>query len=80
MKILLASFHFDSSSADTSLGVAYVYCESHRVTVEPVHSALEGSAVIRELRELAEAAGEDAYSKLTTFSWPYWTFDDVAIH
>jgi hypothetical protein len=80
MKILLASFRFGSSQAETSFVVAYVYCESDRVSVEPVHSALEGTPIILRLRELAEAFGGEAYAKLTQYRSPEWSFDDAAIH
>lgn len=78
--MLVASFHFGSALTDTWLVVAYVYCESDGVSVAPVHSALEGSAIIRELRELTGSVGDEAYTKLTTYSSPYWSFDDATVH
>ena len=78
MRVLLASFHF--GTPDTSLVVAYVYCEPHQAIVEPVHSALEGSRIIRQLRELADGTGPEAYVRLMTCHSPDWTFDDAAIH
>ena len=60
--------------------VAYVYCEPHRVTVEPVHSAFEGSPVIQRLRELAANAGDDPFAKLRSYCLPPWSFHVADVH
>lgn len=80
MRILQASFHFGTSHEASSLVVAYVYCERSCVTIELVHSALEGTRPIIQLRQLVEQAGADACEKLIALRSPDWSFDLAPIH
>ena len=81
VQILLACFRSDAASdSSASIVVAYVYCQKDRVTIAPVHSALEETTVITFLRELIEQIGADPYSKLVSLRLPDWSFEAPSIH
>lgn len=55
VQILRAVFHFDAArSQDASLIVAHIYCEPHRVTIEPTEKRwradfYEGAGCVRRV-------------------------------
>jgi hypothetical protein len=82
VRILLASMrkHPDADSS-ASIVVAYIYCEEHQVTIEPVHSALAGTLPLRVLAQLvAELGGRNPFANLVGLRVREWSFDVAAVH
>ena len=82
MRILLASLRDDPTSDDSAaLVVAYIYFEAHCITIEPVHSALEGTLTLEWLRNLVrEVGGADPYTSLVQRRLAAWTFEAPQLH
>ena len=82
MRIQLASLRDEPSRADSaSRVVACVSLELRRITIEPVHSALERSVTLAWLRQRVDAvARADRNTNAITQHFSAWTFDVPQVH
>ena len=74
LRILEARFRPPSRA---QLLIARVYCEGADASVEPVASALDGSPVVAQLRQIVEHTGPDPYAELVAFSGAEWSFAEA---
>jgi hypothetical protein len=81
VRILLASIREDPAvDCSASMVVAYIYCEKHQVTIQPVHSALADTRPFKALTEIvAELGGHDPFANLVGLRVRGWSFDVAAV-
>jgi hypothetical protein len=82
VRILVARLSEDPiSDACESFAVAYIYFEEHRITIEPVQSAFEGTPTVESLRQIvSEIGGGDPYWKLQSLRFGCWSFEVPQVH